>query len=183
MIDNGANLDRHDQRDLLALPDKFIRLNTVVVSTAKPILAESLVGAFTKLVGSKRLSRFMVAGFMSVIIAATSPSSKLWSYLFIRWRKEADHLLTKPRSSQARRQSQSQKFSRWLQCDMIRVHRDAIRCQMSGKSEPGIGRPIAFRRFHHESHVTEPEAPDLEGKLLDAQKRAKCFVSRIHRTY
>ena len=33
------------------VPTKFISLNTVVVSQAKPRLAESLVGAFTKFVG------------------------------------------------------------------------------------------------------------------------------------
>ena len=37
---------------------------------AKPVLAESPLGAFTKFVGSNRLSRFLVAGFMSLITAA-----------------------------------------------------------------------------------------------------------------
>ena len=35
-------------------PYKFIRLNTIVVSKAKPILAESQVGTLTKFVGSNR---------------------------------------------------------------------------------------------------------------------------------
>ena len=41
------------------------------ISKAKPILAETLVGAFTNFVGSNRISRFVVAGLLSLITAAT----------------------------------------------------------------------------------------------------------------
>ena len=54
-------------------------------------------------------------GYVSLITAASFPLSQPWFFLFIRWRKEAIRLLTKPRNTQARRQSQSRwakEFSR-----------------------------------------------------------------------
>ena len=124
-FDDGALLDRHDQRNQV-FQISFISLNTTVVSNAKPLLAESLVGALTKLVGSNRLSRFVVAWFMSLITAATFPSSQLWFFLFIRWREETIHVPRTRRITQVRRQGQSRwakEFSRCLQCDMISTHR------------------------------------------------------------
>ena len=49
----------------------------------------------------------------------------LWFRLLSRWRRKAVQKLTKPRNTQARRQSLcrwAKDFSRWLQCDMKRAH-------------------------------------------------------------
>ena len=146
---------------------------------ANLILAESLVGAFTKCVGSNRSSRFVVAWFMSLITAATFPSSKLGFFLFIRWQKEAIRLQTKPRSSQARRQGQSlqaKEFSRWLQCNMIRTpliiaqEKTQTDGKRSGKSRPGIGRPIAFPRFHQKFSSHGTRTVRFGRLLLDAKQ-------------
>ena len=53
--------------------------------------------------------------------AATSPLSQLGSSCSSDGEKEPIRLLTKPRTSQALRQSQS--LSRWLQSDMTRAYR------------------------------------------------------------
>ena len=99
-------MDRNEQRDQL-FKNKFISLNTIVVSRAKPILAQSLVGTFTKFVRSNRSPRFVVAGFyeyhcrsnFSVVATLVLPVHQ--------WRKEAIDLRTKPRITKTRRQSQS----------------------------------------------------------------------------
>ena len=45
-------------------------------------------GGIHKIRRINRLSRFVVAEFMILITAATSPSSQRWFFLFIRWRKK-----------------------------------------------------------------------------------------------
>ena len=137
----------------LMVPNKVISHNTIMVSKAKPALAESLVGALTKFVGSNRLSRFVVAGFSSLFTTAHFLSLPLCFRLLSRWRREAIYLLTKLRNTQACRQSQIQKakeFSRWLQRNIKRAHRwsqfkkDASRSPGPGESSSGIGRPTDF---------------------------------------
>ena len=63
--------------------------NAIVVSQATPILAESLVATLTKFVGSSRLSRFVVAGILSLIPAAHFQWLPLWFCLLRRLRREA----------------------------------------------------------------------------------------------
>ena len=51
---------------------------TIMVSKAEIISAESLMGVLTKFVGSNRLSRFVVGGFLSRFTAAHLQSLPLW---------------------------------------------------------------------------------------------------------
>ena len=115
--------DRHDQRDHLSQTSSS---DSTQLWSQRPILATSLVGTFTTFVGSNRLSRFVVVGYLSLFTAVHFQSLPLWFSLLSRRRKEAVRSLTKLRNTQARRQSESQKakeFSRWLQCDIKRAHR------------------------------------------------------------
>ena len=100
---------RGSERSALPIvPNKFISRNTIMVSKAKPIWSESLAGAFTKFVGSNRLSHLVVARFLTLFTAANFQSLPLWFRPRSRWWREAIRLLAKPRTFQARYQSQSQ---------------------------------------------------------------------------
>ena len=127
-----------------------------MVSKAKPTLTESLMGARTKFVESHRLSCFVVAGFQGLITAAHFESLPLWFRLPSRWRREAVHLLTKPRNTQARRPEGKRvlalagvRHQKKLTVDLT-SRKDAIQCQRPGECMSGIGRPIAFPIFCHE---------------------------------
>ena len=69
----------------------------------------NIVGGNThKIRGIERIVTCVVAGFSSVFTAAQCQTLPLWFRLRSRWRREAVRLLTKPRRTQARGQSQSQ---------------------------------------------------------------------------
>ena len=137
---------------------------------------------------SDRLSRFVVAGFLSLFIAAHFQSLPLWFRLLSRWRKEAVRLLSKPRNTQARHQCQNQKakeFSRWLQCDIKKEKTPLLQAQektrssVQGEENPGqaSGHRLHIPGSTRNPEVTESGTSDVEGKFLDARKRtADCIV-------
>ena len=59
-------------------PKKSISHNTIVVSKAISILAESVMRALPKFLVTNRLSRSVVEGFLSLVIAAHFQSLPHW---------------------------------------------------------------------------------------------------------
>ena len=94
----GGLMDRNDQRDQLPQTSSSVTTQSGV-SKAKPILGIII----------NRLSRFVVAWFLSLSTAAYSSRCRIGSHEITRWRKEAVILLTKSRSSKARHLHRVQK--------------------------------------------------------------------------
>ena len=147
--EHGALMKRNDQRPIV--PNNFNSHNTIMVSKAKPILAESLVGTLTKFVGSNRLSCFVVAWFLS-LYTTTHVQSLHWFPFLSRWRRDGLRSLG-VRRRVIKNSSRRQKSSR-AGCSATSekhtpdfcLRKDAIRCQRAGEPRPGIVRPIAFPR-------------------------------------
>ena len=107
-------------------------------------------GSPHKIRGITQICMFRGGRVQGLISAAHFESLPLWFRLPSRWRREAVHLLTKPRNTQARRPEGKRvlalagvRHQKKLTVDLT-SRKDAIRCQRPEECMSGIGRPIAF---------------------------------------
>ena len=159
-FDYGAFLDRPDQRDQ--------SFHTIVVAKGNPTLATSLVGTFTTFVGSNRLTRFVVAGFLGLFHRSPFSVGAALVPLAQQMAKRS-HPFTDEASKYSGASSMSKpKGKRVLALASVRhtksspliSARETTQSDVKGQENPGqaSGDRLHFTGSTRHPEVTEPEA-------------------------